>query len=313
MKRILIVACVLALLMAGCTPALAAEASESQEPVKSCYYPIAVDSYTSGPLDELRISKTYQLSIDDDPRGIPTEDFDSYGRHYFLVDMIRENDVGVDTKPHTETVTLASDTSQMDAILQRLDAEMEFTTEDGYTGVLKLDHTSVKVEADGYKTSTRPVSASRVYPGLSDADVSLIPKTITDSGRTLTLADVQWTESAGTDGEGNPATRYAATATYTGTASSQYATGYTVTADYSGEVAKTDCSMVTYTAIFGSTEIPEDQKKPAASDPVTSDDPETPDAPIVSVSWQKPVIIGGAAIAAGAALALIIKKVKERR
>lgn len=42
MKRILIAACALALLMAGCTPALAAEASESQEPVKSCYYPIAV-------------------------------------------------------------------------------------------------------------------------------------------------------------------------------------------------------------------------------------------------------------------------------
>ena len=61
MKRILIAACALALLMAGCTPALAAEApSPSQEPVKSCYYPIAVDSYTSGPFDELRISKTYQ-------------------------------------------------------------------------------------------------------------------------------------------------------------------------------------------------------------------------------------------------------------
>ena len=32
----------------------------------------------------------------------------------------------------------ASDTNKMDAILQRLDAEMEFTTEDGYTGVLRL-------------------------------------------------------------------------------------------------------------------------------------------------------------------------------
>ena len=136
---------------------------------------------------------TSQLSIDDDPRGIPTEDFDSYGRHYFLVDMIRENDVGVDTKPHTETITLTSDTNQMDAVLQRLDTEMEFTTEDGYTGLLKLDHTSVKVEANGYKTSSRTVTASRVYPGLTDADVSLIPKTITDSGRTLTLADVKWT------------------------------------------------------------------------------------------------------------------------
>ena len=68
--------------------------------------------------------------------------------------------------------------------------------------------------------------------------------------------------------------------------------------------------MVFYTAIFGSTEIPEDQKKPAPSDPAT---PEDPDAPIVSVNWQKPVIIGGAVIAGVAALAFIIKKVRERR
>ena len=60
----------------------------------------------------------------------------------------------------------------MDAILQRLDAEMEFTTEDGYTGTLRLDHTSVKVEADGYKTSTKALSATRTYPNLSDVNHS---------------------------------------------------------------------------------------------------------------------------------------------
>ena len=60
--------------------------------------------------------------------------------------------------------------------------------------------------------------------------MSLVPKSIEDSGRTLTLADVQWQEAGGF---------YNAAATYTGTASSKYATGYTVTADYAGEVTKT--------------------------------------------------------------------------
>ena len=40
------------------------------------FYPIKVDEYTYGPLDELRISKVYQLSLSDDPSGIPTEDFE---------------------------------------------------------------------------------------------------------------------------------------------------------------------------------------------------------------------------------------------
>lgn len=175
MKRIFAAMCALTLLMAGCTPALAAEppkASPSAEPERSCYYPIRVEEYTAGPLDELRIDKVYQLSLGDDPSGIPTEDFTRNGRLYYLLDMVRKDEVGVDTQTHTETVTLASDTDKMDAILQRLDAEMECTTEDGYTGTLRLDHTSVKVEADGYKTSTKALSATRTYPNLSEVNHS---------------------------------------------------------------------------------------------------------------------------------------------
>lgn len=57
-------------------------------------------------------------------------------------------------------------------------------------------------KALGYKSSSRTVSATRTYPNLSGADVSLIPKSITDSGRTLTLADVQWQEAATTQTDG---------------------------------------------------------------------------------------------------------------
>ena len=87
MKRIFTAMCALALALAGCTPALAAEAPKpsappSQEPERSCYYPVKVEEYTSGPLDELRIDKVYQLSLGDDPSGIPTEDFVRNGRLY---------------------------------------------------------------------------------------------------------------------------------------------------------------------------------------------------------------------------------------
>ena len=55
--------------------------------------------------------------------------------------MTKEDEIGVDTKEHSETVKLSSDTKEMEQILQRLDAQKEVTTEDGHAGVLTLDHT----------------------------------------------------------------------------------------------------------------------------------------------------------------------------
>ena len=317
MKRIFTAMCALALLMAGCTPALAAavpspSTPSSQEPERSCYYPVKVEEYTSGPLDELRIDKVYQLSLGDDPSGIPTGDFVRNGRLYYLLDMVRKDEVGVDTQTHTETVTLASDTNKMDAILQRLESEMEFTTGDGYTGVLRLDHTSVQVTTDGYASKTTSLSATRTYPNLSEADVSLIPKTITDKGRTLSLADVQWSSAESTDGEGGIVTHYTATASYSGSATSQYATGYTVSANYTGEVSKTDCQIVTYTATFGSMEAPGDSNVPGDDDPSGTTAPDEPSLPFNWAEVKTPLMIGGMVLLLVIGGTFALKKIKRR-
>ena len=309
MKHILTALCALALFAAGATPALAAET-----PQPSSYYPISVEEYTYGPLDELRVNKVYQLSLLDDPGLIPTEDFERGGRRFYLLDMTRKDEVGVDTQTYTETVTLSSNTNKMDDILQRLDAEIEVTTEDGYTGALRLDHTSVQVTTNGYKTSTKSLSAIRTYPNLSDADVSLIPKTITDNGKTLTLANVQWSGSEGMDGEGGIVTHYTATASYTGSSTSRYATGYTITANYTGKVVKTDCSVVTYTAIFGSVEMPKESDIPEASDaPEESAGPD--DSPIASINWAElktPLLIGGIVLILAIGGGFALRKIRRR-
>ncbi len=273
-------------------PGYAVDAAEAG--LDSCYYPISVDEYVGGDFDEPRIQKVYQLSLDDDPAKIPTEDFTRNGRLYYLLDMTRQDEIGVDTKAHVQTVKIPSSTNNMEKILQTLDAEMEVTTEDGYTGKLHLDHTTVKVTADGYATKTGTVSASRTYSNLSDADLSLVPKTISDNGRNLTLADVQWSNSS--DGE---TVRYIATARYTGTTSSKYATGYTVTADYSGEVSKTGCDMVVYTAIFGSVEAQKEVEKEVN--------------PIDFSGFKRPVMIGGAVLVVVLGGAFMFSKIKKRR
>lgn len=273
-------------------PGDAADVVEAER--NSCYYPISVDEYVGGDFDEPRIQKVYQLSLDDDPTKIPTEDFTRNGRLYYLLDMTRQDEIGVDTKSHVQTVMLPSDTNNMEKILQTLDAEIEVTTEDGYTGKLHLNHTTVKVMTDGYATKTGTVSASRTYSNLSDADLSLVPKTISDNGRNLTLADVQWSNSA--DGE---TTRFTATARYTGTTSSKYATGYTVTADYSGEVSKAGCNVVTYTAIFGSVEAPEEVENNVN--------------PVNFNGFKRPVMIGGAVLVLALGGAFVFSRIRKRR
>ena len=168
-ERRLNILCTLALVMAGSATDLAAEPEAGQS---ASYYPISVEEYTYGPLDELRLNKTCQLSLSDDPSLIPTEDFIRNGRRYYLLDMTRKDEVGVDIQTHTETITQASDTNSLEAILQRLDGEMEVSTEDGYVGTLRLDHTSVQVNTDGYATKTSTLSASRSYPNLSEVNHS---------------------------------------------------------------------------------------------------------------------------------------------
>ena len=270
MKRIFTALCCAALLLYGtATTALAAEqqtcdnpkppavttpvAQEPTEPEPVPLYPAEVNQSEENGVT--RIEKVYYLTAQDDPADIPTEDFERDGQHFTLQDVLKNSQMERDTKDHVEEVTVNSAKKDMESILPLLEPEIEVQTEDGYAGVLQLDHTSITVEAAGYSSSSRTVSATRTYHNLSAAEVSLIPKSITDSGRTLTLADVQWQNAATTQQDGyDMALRYTATATYTGTATSQYATGYVVTASYHGAVTRVNCDVITYTAIFSSTD-----------------------------------------------------------
>ena len=80
------------------------------------FCPVEVETYTYGPLDELRINKVYPLSIADDPSAIPTEDFERNGRRYYMLDTIGDNS---DSEVVTYTVVYGS---------------VAFTRDAGYVG-----------------------------------------------------------------------------------------------------------------------------------------------------------------------------------
>lgn len=242
----------------GAALAAGTESAEATpEPPPVALYPAEVR--TSEENGMIRLERVYYLSTRDDPSAIPTEDFDREGKHFTLLDVLKNDLSETDTKDYIETVTLESATKDVGEIIKALEPEREIVTEDGYTGILKPDYANITVEAAGYKNNSWTVSATRTYPNLSDADTSLIPKTIEDSGRTLTLANVDW-QTANTDyvdGEAL-AVHYTAVASYTGTATGRSVTGYTVTVDYMGEVTKTSVDTVIYTAVFSAENVSHD-------------------------------------------------------
>ena len=79
-----------------------------------------------------------------------------------MLDIIKEDQTETDSKYYTETVTLDSKSKGMEEIMPMLAATCEAATEDGYTGILTLDTASIQVEASGYGTSTKNVSAKTV-------------------------------------------------------------------------------------------------------------------------------------------------------
>ena len=75
------------------------------------------------------------------------------------------------------------------------------------------------MEVAGYGSSTKELTATRTYPNLVSQDTSGIPKSVEDNGHELTLQGINWQ----TDGKGH----FTATATYAGSATSNYVQGYT--------------------------------------------------------------------------------------
>lgn len=207
-------------------------------------YPSAIDEYRES--EHLRIEKTYILASEEDVSLVPTADFEREGYRCTLIDIVCRHDTDTDTKPHRETVTAEANSASMEDARSLLNDTLTAKTEDGYSGELYLDEESIAVSPSGYGVTTRTVSATRSYPSLSDADISLLPKSIDEDGRTLTLADVQWTEAGD---------YYTATAEYTGTAQRRYVKSYTATAEYAGEVSKTTKDEVVCKAIFSGTPI----------------------------------------------------------
>lgn len=226
-------------------------------------YPSQVSYNLNNGIFEVR--KTYEMQVNQEPSAQVKQGFEQDGYSFVLTDMLRQELPEQQSKEYTETVTVSSESKELTAILPLFADTKEITTEDGFTGTLKLDTSTITVEPAGYKNNSWTVSATRTYPNLSSMDLEYIPKTTTENGRTLNFSTVDWqTDNTETVDDDTIGDRFSAVVTYTGTASSRNVTGYTVTAQYSGEVEKVSLDKVQYVAVFHGTPIapPEVEEEP---------------------------------------------------
>ena len=254
------------------TPTAAITATATPAPV--LLYPADVQHVVAE--DGTRqIVKTYNLTIDQSPNAIPTESFEQDGWRYALTDITEQRNTSTATRIHTEPVELNTSTNAINDIMRQLAPTMDYHGDDGYIGTLTLDMSSVQCEAAGHKNSNYTVTATREYPHLSTMDLALIPKSITDNGRTLQLEDVSWEAQSlvGVDYNEIPDS-YRAVVKYTATATRSVTTGYVTTAVYTGEVAK-ETGETIYHAHFTGNEI---APTPAADDETTTADGKTANA-----------------------------------
>lgn len=224
-------------------------------------YPADVQIVSDGEIRQ--IIKTYILTEGQNPKAIPRDNFVRDGKNYTLTDITENKAVAIDTRAHREIVVINTSTSELNEVLKQLSPTIEYMSNDGYSGLLTLDLSSVKCEAEGYKNSSYTISATREYPHMSANDLSLIPKTINENGRNLQLDDVRWEAQnlSNIDYVDIPDS-YRAIARYTASATRSVVTGYITTAEYSGEITKEIIGGTAYIAYFS-----ESAKKPISMQP----------------------------------------------
>ena len=212
-------------------------------------YPSKIETVQNGGKTE--IHKVYEMGADETPSAIPQDSFEQDGKTYVLQDILKNEIPSYETREIIEPVTVESETNKMEDILPLIPATKEVLTDDGFSGTLQLDVSTIQIESKGTGTSSYTMKATRTYPNLAGADLQYIPKTTEENGHTLQFASVDWQSDNTANVDAHAITdRYTAVVTYEGTGTRSYSKGYTVTAEYNGIVSKTATDTVQYTAIY---------------------------------------------------------------
>jgi|GEM_PF-434283 len=230
-------------------PSHPANQPEIEQPRLPMVYPVSV--WETRDSDRREIIRMYELMPNEHPNQIPRESFVRDGFYFELAEITRREIPVYSTREHIETVEVSTQTNDLETVIRLLSPTLEFVSEDGYFGVLALDVSSIRIESQGTTSSNFTATQTREFPHLSNADTSLVPRTITANGRTYNLADVQWrTQSTNAIDYTQIPNRFTAVATFTRTGTRTSTIGYTTTAEYRGSISRVAAGRTEFTAQF---------------------------------------------------------------
>lgn len=215
--------------------------------------PIAVDQKNVDGTEYL--IKTFETAVGFDPSLLVENGFEQDG--FLFAHLTTEKNVNEkkEAKEATESVTVETNSNNMEGILKRLPSTMDYNKE-GFSGVLTLRTDSVATQVSGYTTKTSTISTVKDYPGLMYADPSYVAQTASKNGVTLPLVDINWVVmGTGLAGDTLVPTEYKAIASYAKQVSSKVPSGYVTTANYSGAVGKTEAGTVNYVVTYVGTPL----------------------------------------------------------
>ena len=224
------------------------EQKKEQNYTVGSYYPVSVQTSEEGGIRLL--VKTFAVPEDTDPQTLVEGELIRRGITYEVTDILRRDLPGeIEKKTVSQSVTMDAETDKLEDILPLLKSAMEYR-EEGFSGTLALDKSSVQTKAAGTSSYAYPLKEEKEFPNLDRNDLAYIPKTAEKNGVTLKLADVEWTPIASGAENSEVPSLFSALATYTGTAWGSKADGYTVTADYTGEVSRVAEGQVLYSIVY---------------------------------------------------------------
>jgi len=221
----------------------------TQSPIISHVYPVHV--WESRENNRREIIRVYELRDNESPTQIPRDTFERDGFRFELAEIVRREIPAHSVIDHAETIELSTQTNDLETIIRLLSPTLEYLRDDGYFGVLALDISSIQIVSQGTTSSNFTATRTREFPHLSNADTSLVPRTIEEGGRTYSLTNVEWRNQTTTPIDYRQvATTFTAVATYSRVGTRTATIGYTTTATYRGQISRIAVGRTEFTAHF---------------------------------------------------------------
>lgn len=222
---------------------------------KQQIYPQDVKTVTEN--GQTQILKSYEVPSDFNPQKLIAEPFEQNGFTFTQTEIFKKLLSGTtELRLASQTVTVQSESDDRADILKQLSPILDHT-ENGFSGQLRLDASTLFTEAEGYEPYSYTVTKTKDYNALDRNDPVYMEKQLNG----LKLMDVDWSAQREEHiGDSLIPSMYGGNAIYQGIASGKKATGYISTVTYFGELKKETPGNILYTVVYQGTPIPEPEK-----------------------------------------------------